>query len=193
MVYGSCKDAFHPIIPIHERVQFYLSSKRERANLEGLSKVLTAHSNMGGMLTHVISITQMTWLCRFVLQCLVSSSMDFCPVVSVESKYGQWRRSYARAWDASFPHSRISLVFFMATRSVRALEDHIAWSSRTSLATLMSGARASSSCSTNTWLQGLFFIPCFLFSSFCCSSVSVFTCARASRNVLPCMEKISYH
>ena len=132
VVYGSCKDAFHPIMPIHERVQFYLSSKRERANSEGLSKVLTAHSNMGGMLTHVIGITQMTWLCRFVLQCLVSYSMDFCPAASVESKYGQWRRSHARAWDASFLHSRISLVSFMTTRSVRALEDHVAWSSHTS-------------------------------------------------------------
>ena len=37
------------------------------------------------------------------------------------------------------------LVSFMTTRSVRALEDHVAWSSRTSLVTLMSGSRVSSS------------------------------------------------
>ena len=114
--------------------------------------------------------------------------MDFCPVVSVEAKYGQWRPSYARAWDASFPHSRISLVSFMTTR-VRALEDHIAWSSRTSLVTLMSGARVSSSCScirhTLAWYSCMALLHtcmrdsrsmlCFMlsFSSFCCSSVSV--------------------
>jgi len=140
VVYGSCKDAFRPVMPIHERLQFYLSSKREQASSKGLPKVLTAHSNMGGILTQVIRITQMTWLYGFVLQCLVSSSMGFCLVVSVESKYGQWRRSYARAWDASLLHSRISLVSFMTTRSVRALEGHVAWSSRISLVTLMSGA-----------------------------------------------------
>jgi len=145
VVSGSCKDELHPIVPIHERVQFYLSNKRERPNSEGLFKVLTALSNMGGMITCVIGITQMTWLCRFVLQCLVSSSMDSCSATSVESKYGQWRRSLACARNASHLHSRISLVSFMTTRSVRALEDHVAWSSRTSLVTLMSGARVSSS------------------------------------------------
>ena len=125
----------------------------------------------------------------YVLHCLVSYIMDFCPAASVESKYGQWRRSHARAWDASFLHSRISLVSFMTTRSVRALEDHIAWSSRTSLVTLMSGARVSSSCScirhTLAWYSCMALLHtcmrdsrsmlCFMlsFSSFCCSSVSV--------------------
>ena len=87
----------------------------------------------------------------FVLQCLVRSCMDHGAeshrvrsAVSVESKYGQWRPSHARAWDTSLFHSRISLVSFMTTRSVHALEDHVAWSSRTSLVTLMSAARASS-------------------------------------------------
>ena len=74
-------------------------------------------------------------------------SIDFCPAASVESKYGQWNRSHARAWDTSFFHSRISLVSLMITRGVSALEDQFAWSSHTSLATLMSGARAPSSCS----------------------------------------------
>ena len=135
-------------------------------------------------LTQVIRITQMTWLYGFVLQCLVSSSMDFCPAVSVESKYRQWSRSHARAWDSSLFHSRISLVSFMITRSVRALEDHVAWSSRTSLVTLMSGARASSWCLCighalasvgHTHVSESCFIDCsvFLVSSFCCSSVSV--------------------
>ena len=77
--------------------------------------------------------------------CLVRSGMDngaeshrVRSAVSVESKYGQWRPSHARAWDTSLFHSRISLVYFMTTRSVRALEDHVAWSSRTSLVILMS-------------------------------------------------------
>ena len=89
----------------------------------------------------------------YVLQCLVTYSMDHraeshsaCSAASVESKYGQWRRSFACSRDASYLHSRISLVSFMTTRSVRALEDHVAWFSRTSLVTLMSGARVSSSC-----------------------------------------------
>ena len=64
-VSGSCKDAFHPIMPIRERLQLYLSSKRERASSKGLSKVLIAHSNMGGILTQVICITQMTQRLEF--------------------------------------------------------------------------------------------------------------------------------
>ena len=147
------------------------------------------------MLTLVIRIIQMTWLYRFVLQCLVRSGMDngaeshrVCSATPTESKYGQRSRFHARAWNTSACSSHTSVVSLMITRSIRALEDQFAWSSHASLATLMSGARAPSSCSTDTWLQNLFFVPCFLFSSFCCSSVSVFTCARASRNVLPCSE-----
>ena len=156
MVSGNCKDAFHPIVPIHERVQFYLSIEHEQSSSTGSSKVLTNHLNMGGMLTS-------GWLYVYVLHCLGSYSMDFCPAASVESKYGQWRRSFACARDASYLHSRISLVSFMTTRSVRALEDHVAWSSRT-----------------------------FLFSGFCCSSVSVLTSARVSK-CFALSRNISYH
>ena len=169
---------------IHDRVQFYLSIKREQSSSTGSSKVLTNHLNMGGMLTLVIRITDLvdfTYMSFIVLgaaawisalQHLLSSSMD-------------------SGDDPTHAHgiqtlstSRISLVSFMTTRSVRALEDHVAWSSRTSLVTIMSVALASSSCSTNTWLQSLFFVPCFLFSSFCCSSVSAFSPALT--------ENISY-
>ena len=79
-----------------------------------------------------------------VLQCLVSSDMDNCFAASAESKYGQRSRFHARAWNTSPFPSHTSLVSFMITRSVRALEDQFAWSSRTSLTNLMSGARASS-------------------------------------------------
>ena len=59
MVSGSCKDAFHPIMPIHKRVQFYLSIEHEQSSSTGSSKVLTNHLNMGGMLTLVIRITDL--------------------------------------------------------------------------------------------------------------------------------------
>ena len=59
VVYGSCKDAFHPIMPIHERVQFYLNIEREQSSSTGSSKVLTDHLNMGGILTEIISITDL--------------------------------------------------------------------------------------------------------------------------------------
>ena len=130
-------------------------------------------------LTQVIRITHMTWLYGFVLRCLVSYSMDFCPAATAESKYGQWSRSHARAWDESLLHSHTSLVFLMITRSVRALENHFVWFSCTSLVTLMSGAWASSSCSCirHTHLLALasesYLCFMLLFFSFCCSSVSV--------------------
>ena len=88
VVYGSSKDAFRPIMPIHERVQFYLSIKREQSSSTGSSKVLTNHLNMGGMLTLVIRITDLvdfTYMSFIVLgatawistlQHLLSPSMD---------------------------------------------------------------------------------------------------------------------
>ena len=77
----------------------------------------------------------------FVLQCLVRSCMDHGAeshrvrsAVSVESKYGQWRPSHARAWDTSLFHSRIG----KQQAIVVVFVDDI------SLVTLMSAARASS-------------------------------------------------
>ena len=59
VVYGSCKDEFHPIMPIHERVQFYLSIEREQSSSTRSSSVLTDHLNMGGILTEVRRITDL--------------------------------------------------------------------------------------------------------------------------------------
>ena len=156
-----CKDAYPPIMSIYNCVQ---NGEREQAcsfpfpvrgSLSDMkvSNVLTAHSNMGGMatLSTVRSVVPAVLPCNplfvFVLQCLVRSCMDHGAeshrvrsAVSVESKYGQWRPSHARAWDTSLFHSRIgkqqaivvvfvddiSLVSFMTTRSVHALEDHVA-------------------------------------------------------------------
>ena len=88
VVSGSCKDAFHPIMPIHERVQFYLNIEREQSSSTGSSKVLTNHLNMGGMVTLVTRITDLVnFTCMsFIvlgatastsaLQHLLSPSMD---------------------------------------------------------------------------------------------------------------------
>ena len=64
--------------------------------------------------------------------------MDFCPATSVESKYESGDDPMHAHGMQTLSTSRISLVYFMTTRSDRALEDHVAWSSRTSLVTLMS-------------------------------------------------------
>jgi hypothetical protein len=88
VVYGSSKDAFRPIMPIHERVQFYLSIKREQSSSTGPSKVLTNHLNMGGMLTWsyasltMVDFTYMSFIVLgatawiSTLQHLLSPSMD---------------------------------------------------------------------------------------------------------------------
>ena len=156
-----CKDAYPPIMSIYNCVRNGESEQAcsfpfpVRGSLSDMkvSNVLTAHSNMGGMatLSTVRSVVPAVLPCNplfvFVLQCLVRSCMDHGAeshrvrsAVSVESKYGQWRPSHARAWDTSLFHSRIgkqqaivvvfvddiSLVSFMTTRSVHALEDHVA-------------------------------------------------------------------
>ena len=109
-----------------------------------LSHVLTALSDMGGMLTHVIRILYMTSLsltCSsydplpgYVFQCLVRSSMDHraeshrvCSGASVVSMYGQQSRLHAHA-SLHSSHTR---------GSVCLVQSHM-------LATLMSAARASS-------------------------------------------------
>ena len=113
-----CDDAHPPIMSIHNCVH---NGEREQAcsfrfpvrnSLSGvkLSKVLTAHSNMGGMptLSTVRSVDTAVSPCdplfEYVLQCLVRSRMDhraeshrICSAASVMSKYGQQSRSHARA------------------------------------------------------------------------------------------------
>ena len=87
VVSSSC-NAFHPIMPIHERVQFYLSIEREQSSSTRSSSVLTDHLNMGGILTEVRRITDLVgytgisfmvlgataWISA--LQLLLSPSMD---------------------------------------------------------------------------------------------------------------------
>ena len=139
-----CKDAYPPIISTHNCVQ---KGEREqtcsfrfpvRDSLSGvkLSKVLTAHSNMGGMttLSTVRSVDTAVSPCdplfEYVLQCLVRSRMDhraeshrICPAASVMSKYGQQSRFHARASS----HSSHTSCY------ARTLEDQFGWSSRTCL------------------------------------------------------------
>ena len=95
--------------------------------------------------TNFVGRELLTWSPRdllygFVLQCLVSPSMDFCSTVLLESKYGQRSRSHARAWDTN-----LFLVMIMHTPGVdlQGMHAHALWS----LVTPMSGARASSLCS----------------------------------------------
>ena len=140
VVYGSCKDESHPIMSIHKCVQFYLINEHKRASLARSSTVLTAHSDMGGMLTHVNRIIYMTSLLltcssddplsRYVFQCLVRSSMDHraeshrvCSAASVMTKYGQQSRVHARASS----HSSL------ASLCHRSFQDQFAWSSRACL------------------------------------------------------------
>lgn len=84
-VYGSWKDVLHPIMSIHKRLQFYISSERKQASSVQcpvrdsfydmrLSNVLTAHLNMGGVGIHVDRRPVLLGVC--VLQCLLSRSMD---------------------------------------------------------------------------------------------------------------------
>ena len=136
----------HSVDTANERVQFYLSNEPERANSEGLSKVPTALSNMGGMLklstterfryshetiiricSSVSGDVQHGPLVVFALQHLLSPSMDS----GDDPLHAQ--RTQAISTVAL-------LVSFMTMRTVCALEDHVTWSSRTSLVTLMSGA-----------------------------------------------------
>jgi len=138
VVSGSYKDAFHPIMLPHDRVQFYLSIKREQSSSTGSSKVLTNHLNIGGMLTWscasltMVDFTYMSFIVLgatawiSALQHLLSPSMDS----GDDPMHAHGMRTLST--------SRISLVSFMTTRSVRALEDHVAWSGRTSLVILMS-------------------------------------------------------
>ena len=138
-----CKDAYPPIMSIHNCVRFCLDECEQacsfrflvRDSLSGLrfSNVPTAHSNMGGMRTHSVLTavdTAASPLYVYVLQCLVRSSMDHraeshrvCSAASVMTKYGQQSRVHARASSHS---SHVSLCH-------RSFQDQFAWSSRACL------------------------------------------------------------
>ena len=131
-------------------------------------------------------------LSRDVFQCLVRSSLDHraeshrvCSAASVMTMYGQQSRVHTRAClSLSWPRE---VFMHWWTTSLGPV----------ALATLMSAARASSWCScighTSTRVSctkhSMFLVSSLqflLFFSFC-------TIARASRNVLSCLENISCH
>ena len=84
--------------------------------------------------TSEVRLDQATWS---------SNARTLRVVMKETSEMRLWNKLLSHARASLFP-SYTSLVSFVITRSVRALEDHFAWSSRTSLVTLMSGARATS-------------------------------------------------